>query len=208
MNHLIKDLVLLAADKDMEFTLRGLLARPQSVGMRGISFEVFVHPHRDPGCRSKSHELLRSQQNRFHRALVIFDREGCGSDAPREELETAVENALASSGWTDRSAAVAINPELEAWVWSDSPQVDVVLGWAGKSPDLRTWLRHQGWLDQDALKPQRPKEAMLAALRRVNKSVSAAIFEQLALKVSFARCIDPAFDKLLSNLRAWFPQKS
>jgi hypothetical protein len=34
--------------------------------------------------------------------------------------------ALFTSGWENRAAAVVLDPELEIWVWSDSPEVEAV----------------------------------------------------------------------------------
>lgn len=70
--------------------------------------------------------------------------------------------------------------ELEIWVWSDSPHVAAVLGWAGRQPDLMTWLINKGMFDPQKTKPDRPKEAMVLALREARKSRSSAIFLQLA----------------------------
>lgn len=60
-----KDLVILAADKDTEFTLKGILRRHQSLGIRQPSYDLFVHPHHDPGCLRTGHDFLRSFTNRF-----------------------------------------------------------------------------------------------------------------------------------------------
>jgi hypothetical protein len=47
-----KDLVVLAADKNTEFTVRGLLdSRTAALGIRRVVFDVYPHPERDPGCR-------------------------------------------------------------------------------------------------------------------------------------------------------------
>ena len=35
-----KDLVVLAADKDMEYALKGLLSRPQALGIRKIEVDI------------------------------------------------------------------------------------------------------------------------------------------------------------------------
>jgi hypothetical protein len=54
----MKDLVILAADKDMEFALRGLLARPEALGMRPVDLDLFVEPDHDPGCALRGVEFL------------------------------------------------------------------------------------------------------------------------------------------------------
>jgi hypothetical protein len=201
----VKDLIVLTADKDAEFAIRGLLNRHLAVGIRQIQYDVFVHPERDPGCRLRSHTLLQPSAKLYHHALVIFDREGCGrDDQSRLEIEREAEDALASSGWKDRASVIVIDPELENWVWSDSPHVPKVLGWTAPVADLHTWLQANSFSLSDTHKPLRPKEAMRAVLRANRKSPSAARFQQLASKVSFTRCTDDAFLKLLTALRRWF----
>jgi hypothetical protein len=123
------DLLLLVADVKMESSFRGLLERPQSLGIRPIQARVYRHPRRDPAVYRECHDFLRSRQWVSPHALVIFDREGCGSEASRQVLEDEVETRLAQNGWKGRSAAVVIDPELKAWVWSGSPHVDEALGW-------------------------------------------------------------------------------
>jgi hypothetical protein len=99
---------------------------------------------------------------------------------------------------------VVIEPELENWVWSESSQVDRVLGWEDRSPDLRTSLIAQGWLTTVNEKPRLPKEALEWSLRRAGRPRSSAIYEELGLVVSFERCVDPAFLKLKQCLQEWF----
>lgn len=53
------DLLLLVADKNMEYAVRGLLSRPQALEVRPLEFEVYVQPQRDPGCALRAHEFLR-----------------------------------------------------------------------------------------------------------------------------------------------------
>lgn len=97
-----------------------------------------------------------------------------------------------------------IDPELETWVWSESPHVDAALGWSGRSPDLRSWLTERGWLDSGNPKPRRPKEAVEKALWAIRKARSSAIYAQLARKVTVSGCVDPAFSKLKATLQTWF----
>jgi hypothetical protein len=200
------DLVVLVADGDMEFTLRGLLSRPEALPIRPVNYHIHRHVHRDSGCFLEGHDFLRSFVNRCAHGLILFDRHGSGDEAsPRESLERMVENRLAGSGWGDRAVAVALDPELEVRVWSDSPQVDRCLGWRGRQPGLRRWLSDEQLQSEGATKPQDPKQAMRRALREAAKGVSASIFEDLAKSVSFERCTDPAFLKLRRFLTRWFP---
>jgi hypothetical protein len=201
-----KELIALVADKSIECALRGVISRPEALGIRPIASasDIYAHPERDPACLRKAHAFLRPYALGYRRALVIFDRDGCGrAQEPRKELERQVEHALANAGWHDRAAAVVIDPELENWVWSDSPEVDRVLGWAEGLKDLRQWVSEQGFSISRG-KPERPKEAMEAALRHARKPRSSGLFTQLAQCVSLERCQDQAFGKLRTRLRDWF----
>jgi hypothetical protein len=143
----------------------------------------------------------------YAHALLLFDREGCGreKDSP-EEIERELESKLKTVGWNDRAAVIVLDPELEIWVWSESPHVDYQLGWGGRKMNLRTWLRKQQLLKPRQQKPDRPKEALEAALAVVRLPRSSAIYRALAEKVSLARCSDRAFLKLKAILQFWFAE--
>jgi hypothetical protein len=206
MEPLTKDLVCLVADKNMEQAVRALLIRPQSLKIRNVIFDIFVHPEADPACSRRAHDFLRPFVHSHAHALVLFDREGSGQEhLAREVLEENVEASLSSSGWEGRAAALAIDPELEAWVWSRSPHVPITLGWQGRSPDLTTWLIQKGLLAENQVKPARPKESLELALREARKPRSSSIYFQLAQKVSLQSCTDSAFAKLRECLSRWFP---
>lgn len=139
----------------------------------------------------------------------MFDRDGCGRHGQtRQQLEAEVEKNLRSAAWGDRAACIVIDPELENWVWSDSPHVDSVLGWEGREPALRGWLQAQGYWNAGSPKPDRPKEAVEEALRNVRKPRSSALYQELAESVSLERCSDPAFLRLKTLLAKWFPQQN
>jgi hypothetical protein len=200
-----KDLVVLVADKDAEQAVRGLLGRTESLRIRPLVADVFVHPERDPGCRARGVDFLRAFGRQYRHALIVFDREGCGwEDRPRESVEAEIEDGLSRTGWTGRSAVIALDPELEIWVWSDSPQVDSVLSWTGRQPPLRAWLEQRGFLVPGAAKPARPKEALDAALRECRRRRSSALFLRLASTVGLHRCTDAAFAKFTGTLQRWF----
>jgi hypothetical protein len=203
-----KDLVVLAADKNAQLAVCGILVRHHSLEIRPVSADYLVHPKHDPGCARSSDAILRPYCMRRAHAIVVMDHEGSGSEAiGRDDLERTIEQTLARNGWGDRAAAVVISPELENWVWSGSTEVDRQLGWVHRSPTLRRWLEEQGLWPTGAAKPPRPKEAMQRVLREVRKPWSSAIHAQLAKHVSLQRCSDPAFRKLVSVLQSWFPEE-
>ena len=200
-----EDVIILVADKNMEQTLTGVCSRSEAIGARAFTHRILVHPGRDPGCLLEGVEFLSVFQNQFSHALIVFDRIGCGKEShPRDQLEQEMGEALSRSGWDTRAAAIVIDPELEAWVWSDSPHVEQILAWQGRQPSLRQWLVEQQWLAVGAIKPHQPKEAMEHALRAVRLPRSAALYRQLAQQVSLSRCTDASFLKLKATLQEWF----
>ena len=199
-----KDLIVLVADLDAENTITTLLDRSHSLGTRSIVYDWVRHTERDPGCCRGSVNMLRRYQTSHAHALVIFDHHGSGREKEdREAIEHRVEEELKGSGWGDRAAVIVLDPELEIWVWSDSPEVCGALGWNSRS-DLDAFLLQEGWIDEGQVKPTQPKEAMTAALKQSRTPRSARIFEQLAENVSLNRCSDPAFTKLKTVLQGWF----
>lgn len=205
-----KDLVILVADTNMQFTVQGLLQQHKKLGTRRINFsihDIFVHPSKDSGCLRRCDDFLRSFTNEYHYSLVLLDLEGCGKEhLSREELEIDIEGRLSRSGWDERAAAIVFNPELEIWVWSDSPQVDETLAWKNPEQSLRQWLKVKNYIQDNEVKPKRPKEALEAVLREISTPRSSSIYHKLATAVSFSRCQDPAFLKFKTTLKDWFPE--
>lgn len=201
------DLIVLVADTDMEWTMRTLLEkRTDSLSIRPLRFEVRRHHGRDPGVFREAHNFLRFYLHRARYALVLLDREGCGQERrfSAQEIETELENRLRQNGWTDaegrlRAAAIALDPELEVWVWSRSPHVAQALGLS--QAELEQILENVPATPEG--KPQRPKEAMLTALHRSGRPWSARIFQELAERVSLL-AHERAFDKLRDTLQTWF----
>lgn len=202
-----RDLIVLAADKNTSESVRALLGRPAALQIRALTFDVVVHPQHDPGCLGQSSGLLAVYQKTHTRALVVFDREGCGQEqVPREALEAQVEQQLVAAGWSNRIAVIVLDPELETWVWSQSPHVTTALGWRDAKQDVRQWLVEEKFLPvATQSKPSRPKEAMEAVLRHVRKPRSSAIYCEIASQVSLTSCTESSFVKFRQVLRAWFP---
>lgn len=195
------DVVLLVADKDMEYALRGMLARPEALGIRPIRHIFRRHGDHDAGVRVEAPEYLRDFSADSSYALVLFDHAGCGDTRPAAEIEQSVQVRLDRSGWAGRSAVVVIEPELEAWVWSTSPQVHRALGISAQQRSHLLAARPRA----ETGKPVDPKEAMHAALRLGRTRLSASLFRELAGTVGLRRCRDRSFQRLLGTLRTWFP---
>ena len=201
----MKDLVVLAADKDLQFALEGLLARPEALGIRPIEKDIFVDPEHDPGCALRGVEFLSPFAKEYRHALLIFDHEGSGREGQeRKQLQDDLNRAFARFWDEQRACAIVIAPELEAWVWSTSPHVAEIAGWGNRQSRLRSWLVQQRWLGRDEIKPARPKEAFQAALRQARQPRSASLYRQLAERVSLRECEDEAFREFREVLKTWF----
>ena len=202
-----KDLIVLAADLDIENAIDGLLSRPSRLKVKKPSFDIRRHPNRDPGCRKNASDLLRPLLDKYRHALVIFDRDGCGSRQPREEIQAEVEKQLARNGWESRSKAIAVEPEIETWVWSDSPQMLQTMGWRETYPKLKKFLHDKNLWPRQEAKPPDPKRAMRETMRAKRVRRSPQIFFHLAAEASVRSCQDPAFNELVRTLREWFPPR-
>lgn len=202
-----KDLVVLAADKNIDHGIRGLLSRPAALGIRPIlaNTDSFVHPRRDPGCVHESHDFLRPFLKEYRYALVVFDRVGSGqASLSQDALSERIRGRLAASGWGDRAEAIVLDPELEVWVFAASPQVERCIGWPAGGPPLRSWLAERGMWAEGQAKPIDPKAALELALRAIRKPRSSAIYKQLGERVGLQSCTDPAFAEFRNALRKWF----
>ncbi len=148
---------------------------------------------------------MQPLSGQYDHAIMIFDRVGCGQDNQSKDfLEKLVNDRLASVSWGSRATTIVIDPELEIWIWSDSPEVPRSVGWIGQELDLRTCLEKQGLWAGGRLKPEDPKRALEWVLRHLQKPRSSSLYEQIAKSVSLNRCVDPAFAQLKTILKNWF----
>ncbi|MCX8063006.1 MAG: hypothetical protein N3D16_10545 [Anaerolineales bacterium] len=204
MNSETIDLVVLIADADYEASVDALLSsRTQALGILPVSFKLVRAVGHDPDVRLRAEEYLRIYINRAKYALVLFDKEGSGEESVSVyELESEVKHRLELNGWENRCEVIVLDPELEIWVWSNSPHVPESLGLDNhRLNEVLNRFPHN-----DIGKPNRPKEAMEECLRVSKKPRSAAIFRQLVNNVSIHRCQDRAFQKLCLTLLTWFPK--
>ncbi|MFW5732018.1 MAG: methylation-associated defense system protein MAD4 [Planctomycetota bacterium] len=211
-----RDLFVVVADLDAENVMKALLSRRQEALGVSLQFnpdrppqgDLLRYQGRDSGCYRKAVDLLRPPQRTHRHAILCFDHHGSGAERQAaEQTEADLERQLHASGWQHGSVAViVIEPELESWVWANSPQVADALGWRHEDGELRTFLQSQGFWEPRVAKPSDPKAAMDAALRQKNQPGGrASIFSRLASKVSVRGCEDRAFIKLADTLRRWFP---
>jgi hypothetical protein len=199
----MKDLICLVADKNMEAGVSALIRRHAALGIRRITADVIVHPRRDPGVFREGVQFLRQAAGKYRRGLLLLDAAWAGAPS---DIQQQLDRMLADASLQNWARAIVVKPELEAWVWSDSPQVDAAIGWQGRKLNVRQWLQLQGLWHQNDPKPRDPKTALQRALWEVRKPQSSSIYRRLARTVSVKRCRDPAFLQLRRALQQWFPQ--
>ncbi|HGT3447661.1 TPA: hypothetical protein ACM2Z0_006271, partial [Pseudomonas aeruginosa] len=136
--------VILVADSNMAATFRGYFKRDGwhlSLGCTPFEMNTDVGADllvdeggNDPGVYTKGHELLRPYQSSHHRALVVLDCEWEGAPDKAAIVEH-ITARLVASGWAeDAVKVIAIEPELENWLWQDKPQVADALRYKGDKP--------------------------------------------------------------------------
>lgn len=108
----MKDLVILAADKDLEHALKGLLARPEALGIRPGDADIFVEPEHDPACALRGVDFLGNLSAQYGHGLLVFDHKGSGREAMTpQDLQTSLNKAFAGSVWGERARAVVLSPD-------------------------------------------------------------------------------------------------
>lgn len=216
MNGAKRPCVILVADSNMAAAFRGYLTRDRwhlGLGCTAFDFEpqggkdlIVDSAGKDPGVYTYAHELLRPYMNSHERALVALDCEWEGSPG-REAIIQSITANLVSAGWNPECVKViAIEPELENWLWQDNPHVAKVLRYRGE-PSLRQHLAEKGLWPVGQAKPSRPKETAEWVLKIARHPRSSSIYEELAGCVSIKGCTDSAFLDLRDAFISWFPSE-
>jgi hypothetical protein len=210
----MRDCFFIVADSNMEYTLRGMLSRDRydltlQCGMFAFDARqdlLVAVGDNDPGLFQRIETYVRPVRGSHSHLVVMIDAEWAGSPGA-EAIRTHILNGCVSSGWSkDDVAAIVLDPELETWIWQDSPIVQTAVGYSGGS--LRQDLASSGAWPVTEAKPPRPKETLEAVLRRNRVPRSSALYHQVAKQISVRNCVDPAFVDLRASLQRWFPATS
>ena len=200
----MKDLVILVADIQQEKTIQTLLDERQSaLGVGSVTFDVFRHSGHDPGVYRQAGAFLAALAHQYRYALVLLDVAWEGSPGNAAEIEQTTQTNLDRHGWQGRSAVIALDPELEVWVWASSPHVPTELGMTWQQ--IKELAAEKGYWSPDETKPTHPKELLEEVLYRTRRRRSSALFMRLARSIGLAACQDAAFVRLRETLQTWFP---
>lgn len=207
-----RDCVFFVADKSIGETFIGFLSRPDREEMLGcgpFAFDpredVFVaNGQNDPGIYNRGGELLRPFQHTHHKAVLVLDCDWDASPGQTAIIDN-VTRQLTESGWAaDAVAVIAIDPELEQWIWQDSPILANELR-LNAPQGLKAALQARDLWPQQLPKPPAPKELFNQLRRENNVKVSSSTFRRIASRVPIAACRDSEFLRLVAQLQAWFP---
>ncbi len=212
----MRPLLFLVADKDMEYVLRGFFARQrwyESIRCGAFEFDVdrdilVAAGNNDPGIYKRGADLLGRLAEEYRHVVVMLDARWDGSPG-EEAIRQKVQQHIEAAGWPGgRGLALVLVPEVDIWLWADSPHAAKALGW-GSSGELWKALTEKGMVAEGGRKPSNPKEAAEWALKHASsgrrRPRSSSIYREIASKVSVARCEDPALRTLVEALRRWFP---
>lgn len=203
---MIKDLIILVPDKNTKFGLDGLLSRFDLLKIKEISYDIFIHPLRDPGIYQRSSDFLRPRINEYRFSMVFIDREGCGQEQKtKEEINFIIKTQLTKNGWKDRCEVIVLDPELEVWCWVSSPLLFKFIGW-DSFVSVKEFIQKKGLWASTNPKPDRPKEAFEMVLREKRIQRSSSIYKKLAENADINICRDSSFIKLKCVLGSWFPR--
>ena len=204
------DCIFLLADGQMEAVFRGFLERSdfdKRLHVSAFTFETAVAPNKDPGVYNDADIILRPYQKTHRFAVVVLDNDWEGSPGIAM-MQAKIAEKLLLSGWEqERFEIIVINPELENWIWQDSPHIAEVFRFKLHA-SLREWLREQHLWESGDPKPARPKEAVEKTLRATRTPVSGDLYRRITARVGIRNCLDPAFQTLCAALQLWFPPQT
>jgi hypothetical protein len=202
-----KDLIILTADKNAQALMQVLTGRIQQVeDLSPFTYEVVVHPKRDPGVVTNCYDYLRIFLKSHNYCIVLFDHEGCGKEKiKKQDLEKKIEQQLSANGWKNRNCCIVLVPELETWIWVNEIRIQELIDWQD-SINIYKWLKKHEYI-VSGFKPKRPKEAFEVLLRKQGIARSSSLYSELASLASYKKCIDSAFLRLKNILYKWFKKK-
>lgn len=209
-----RDCAFYVADKTMRDTFEGFLSREDRCLQLGCGHFDFVPSEdlffaggqNDPGIFTRGGALVSSLINTHKKLVIALDCDWDGSPGQAEIL-SKVTNQLHQGGWAPQDVLViAIEPELEQWIWQDSPVLAAELR-MNAPQGLKAMLGQRGLWPAEAAKPPSPKDLFIQLRRENNVKLSSSIFKRIASKVPVAACEDGEFRRLLAQLRAWFPME-
>ncbi len=205
-----QDLFILTADADAKAVMEAVLQRHQSLGIRPITFQVERHPARDSGIAKDGPEFARQFRREFRYAILLWDHAGSGWEhriGPAQG-ESSIGARLAGVSWKSRSLAVAVVPELEAWLWPNRASLRRHWNVTNRELDglIKEFEKERGVRAGTAVSSQ-PKELFeFIQVQKLLRTISPRDFADIANRASLRdwRSCD-SFNTIVQVLNKWFP---
>ncbi len=206
----MKDLLVFAADADIGVFMDAILNRPAAVGIRPLTFDIIRHPQRDAGMVQTGPELARLRKREYSKVILLWDHHGSGREkrfaAPVVAAE--VSGRLDTVTWSGNHAVVALDPELEHWLWYCEPALSSYRGISRADLDafVDDHAAHLGHSPQ-GLKTEQPKELFEAIVRiRLRRTISPRDFAEIGKRAGVTGLTSStSFRHFVQTLREWFP---
>jgi len=97
------DLVVLVAGKNEKYGIDILLSRFIKLEIPQITYDIFVHPLRDPGIYHNGADFLRPLATQYSYTLVFLDHEGSGQETTSPDaISIKIKTDIERNGWPDR----------------------------------------------------------------------------------------------------------
>ena len=209
----MRDCMFYVADMNMVETFKGFLTRQQfhqSLGCGRFAFDPLKDLARaagqtDGGLWRRAGGLCKGYLQTHRHLVVCLDRDFGGSPG-QAQVRQDVEQQLLAAGWNQGQFAVlVIDPELEQWIWQDSPHVESALKYASP-PSLRQLLMNSGDWPAGQIKPNNPKEVLERLVdQNLRGNRSSTIYSKITSRISVMNCVDGEFLVLRAALQGWFP---
>lgn len=209
----MRDCMFYVADLNMAEAFKGFLLRDKfylSLGCSAFDFDPLQDLARakgktDGGLWRQAGTLLKGYLRTHQRLVVCLDCDFGGSPG-QAQIKEDISQQLLATGWQQPSFIVlAIDPELEQWIWQDSIHLEQVLKHQSP-PSLRAALAASNDWPPGADKPINPKGTLVSLVdRNLGGDRSSSLYAKITSKVSPARCADPEFQALRKQLQVWFP---
>ncbi len=208
----MRDCMFYVADMNMAETFKGFLTRQQfhqSLACGAFAFDPLHDLGRavgktDGGLWRHAGGLCKGFLQTHRHLVVCLDRDFGGSPG-QAQVRQDVEQQLLAAGWQQGQFVVlVIDPELEQWIWQDSPHVETALKHASP-PSLRQVLLNSGDWPAGHAKPNSPKEVLERLVdENLRGNRSSTIYSKITSRISVRNCVDGEFLALQTALQRWF----
>jgi hypothetical protein len=209
----MRDCMFYVADLNMAEAFKGFLQRDKfqlSLRCGAFEFDALQDLARakgktDGGLWRHAGSLLKGYLQTHRRLVVCLDCDFGGSPG-QAQIKADITRQLLAVGWQQQNFLVlAIDPELEQWIWQDSIHIEHTLKHQSP-PKLRDALAASKHWPVGQNKPTNPKEVLeMLVDQNLQGDRSSSLYAKITSKVSPTRCTDPEFQALRKQLQVWFP---